>query len=254
MQEEAKIAVSNFNFYYGDFHALKNIGMKILPRNITALIGPSGCGKSTLLRCFNRMNDVYEGTRSEGEIIIDGEDVVSPGTDLIDLRRKIGMVFQRPNVFDLSVYENLVFGLKIHRLTHSKTVMDEAVEKSLNDVGLWIDLKDKLQKSAKTLTLEQQQRLCIARVIALRSDVMLLDEPCSTLDPIATAKIEELLLALKDKFTIIIVTHNMQQAARISSFCGFMLLGDLVEFDHTGKLFTSPGDTRTENYITGKFG
>jgi len=254
MQEEAKIAVRNFNFYYGNFHALKNIAVHIPPRNITALIGPSGCGKSTLLRCFNRMNDVYDGTRSDGEIIIDGENVVLPGTDLIALRRKIGMVFQRPNVFDLSVYENLVFGLKIHRLAQNKTAMDEAVEKSLNDVGLWGDLKDKLQKSAKTLTLEQQQRLCIARVIVLKSDVMLLDEPCSTLDPIATSKVEELLLALKDKFTIIIVTHNMQQAARISSFCGFMLLGDLVEFGQTGKIFTSPADERTENYITGKFG
>ena len=239
---------------FGGLEILHGVTIPIEDGAFVVLVGPSGCGKSTLLRCFNRMNDLYEGARSEGEIIIDGENVVSSGTDLIALRRKIGMVFQRPNVFDLSVYENLVFGLKIHRLTNSKIVMDEAVEKSLNDVGLWGDLRGKLQKSAKTLTLEQQQRLCIARVIVLRSEVMLLDEPCSTLDPIATAKIEELLLALKDKFTIIIVTHNMQQAARISSFCGFMLLGDLVEFDHTGKIFTSPADERTENYITGKFG
>jgi len=252
--EITKIKVDHLNFYYGQFHALKDVVLDIPDKSITGLIGPSGCGKSTLLRCFNRMNDVYEGNKSTGSIIIDGDNIITPEANLISLRRKVGMVFQRPNVFDLSVYENLAFGLKIHRLAKSSQDIEVAVEKSLRDVGLWDDIKDKLRISARRLSLEQQQRLCVARVVILKPDVLLLDEPCSTLDPIATLKIEELLLNLKDKFSIVIVTHNMQQAARISKYCGFMLLGQLVEFGMTDQIFTAPKDERTENYITGKFG
>ncbi|MCD6228367.1 MAG: phosphate ABC transporter ATP-binding protein [Candidatus Omnitrophica bacterium] len=254
MNYPCKIKTINLNLFYGEFQALKNINIKIPPKNITAIIGPSGCGKSTLLRCFNRMNDLIESVRTEGKVIIDNQNINFPETDLISLRRKVGMVFQRPNVFDLSVYENLAFGVKIHRLYRSKTKILEEIEHALESVGLWKELKDKLKKNAKNLTLDQQQRLCIARVIILKPEIILLDEPCSSLDPIATLKIEELLFQLKEKYTIVIVTHNMQQAARISQFCGFMLLGELVEFDTTEKIFTYPSDTRTENYITGKFG
>ncbi|HDN85662.1 MAG: phosphate ABC transporter ATP-binding protein [Candidatus Omnitrophota bacterium] len=254
MNYPCKIKTINLNLFYGEFQALKNINIKIPPKNITAIIGPSGCGKSTLLRCFNRMNDLIESVRTEGKVIIDNQNINLPETDLISLRRKVGMVFQRPNVFDLSVYENLAFGVKIHRLYRSKTKILEEIEHALESVGLWKELKDKLKKNAKNLTLDQQQRLCIARVIILKPEIILLDEPCSSLDPIATLKIEELLFQLKEKYTIVIVTHNMQQAARISQFCGFMLLGELVEFDTTEKIFTYPSDTRTENYITGKFG
>jgi len=254
MNYPCKIKTINLNLFYGEFQALKNINIKIPPKNITAIIGPSGCGKSTLLRCFNRMNDLIESVRTEGKVIIDNQNINLPETDLISLRRKVGMVFQRPNVSDLSVYENLAFGVKIHRLYRSKTKILEEIEHALESVGLWKELKDKLKKNAKNLTLDQQQRLCIARVIILKPEIILLDEPCSSLDPIATLKIEELLFQLKEKYTIVIVTHNMQQAARISQFCGFMLLGELVEFDTTEKIFTYPSDTRTENYITGKFG
>ncbi|OQX86597.1 MAG: phosphate ABC transporter ATP-binding protein [Candidatus Omnitrophica bacterium 4484_70.2] len=254
MIDRSKIETINLNFYYGNFKALKNINIKIPSKNITAIIGPSGCGKSTLLRCFNRMNDIIENTRCEGKVLIDNQDINSPRTDLVELRKKVGMVFQRPYVFNLSIYENLVFGIKIHRLLKKKSEIGEAIKNSLESVGLWQDIKDKLKRNAKILSLEQQQRLCIARVLILKPEIILLDEPCSTLDPIATTKIEELLLKLKENYTIVIVTHNMQQAARISQFCGFMLLGELVEFDVTNKVFTSPQDIRTENYITGKFG
>ena len=254
MIDHPKIETINLNFYYGNFKALKNINIKIPSKNITAIIGPSGCGKSTLLRCFNRMNDIIENTRCEGKVLIDNQDINSPRTDLVELRKKVGMVFQRPYVFNLSIYENLVFGIKIHRLLKKKSEIGEAIKNSLESVGLWQDIKDKLKRNAKILSLEQQQRLCIARVLILKPEIILLDEPCSTLDPIATTKIEELLLKLKENYTIVIVTHNMQQAARISQFCGFMLLGELVEFDVTNKVFTSPQDIRTENYITGKFG
>ena len=254
MINHPKIETINLNFYYGNFKALKNINIKIPSKNITAIIGPSGCGKSTLLRCFNRMNDIIENTRCEGKILIDNQDINDPRTDLVKLRKKVGMVFQRPYVFNLSIYENLVFGIKIHRLLKKKSEIEEAIKNSLESVGLWQDIKDKLKRNAKILSLEQQQRLCIARVLILKPEIILLDEPCSTLDPIATAKIEELLLKLKENYTIVIVTHNMQQAARISQFCGFMLLGELIEFNVTNKIFTSPQDTRTENYITGKFG
>jgi len=254
MIDHPKIETINLNFYYGNFKALKNINIKIPSKNITAIIGPSGCGKSTLLRCFNRMNDIIENTRCEGKILIDNQDINDPRTDLVELRKKVGMVFQRPYVFNLSIYENLVFGIKIHRLLKKKSEIEEAIKNSLESVGLWQDIKDKLKRNAKILSLEQQQRLCLARVLILKPEIILLDEPCSALDPIATAKIEELLLKLKENYTIVIVTHNMQQAARISQFCGFMLLGELIEFDVTNKIFTSPQDTRTENYITGKFG
>jgi len=254
MIDHPKIETINLNFYYGNFKALKNINIKIPSKNITAIIGPSGCGKSTLLRCFNRMNDIIENTRCEGKVLIDNQDINDPRTDLVELRKKVGMVFQRPYVFNLSIYENLVFGIKIHRLLKKKSEIEEAIKNSLESVGLWQDIKDKLKRNAKILSLEQQQRLCLARVLILKPEIILLDEPCSALDPIATAKIEELLLKLKENYTIVIVTHNMQQAARISQFCGFMLLGELIEFDVTNKIFTSPQDTRTENYITGKFG
>ena len=254
MINHPKIETINLNFYYGNFKALKNINIKIPSKNITAIIGPSGCGKSTLLRCFNRMNDIIENTRCEGKVLIDNQDINDPRTDLVELRKKVGMVFQRPYVFNLSIYENLVFGIKIHRLLKKKSEIEEAIKSSLESVGLWQDIKDKLKRNAKILSLEQQQRLCLARVLVLKPEIILLDEPCSTLDPMATAKIEELLLKLKENYTIVIVTHNMQQAARISQFCGFMLLGELVEFDVTNKIFTSPQDIRTENYITGKFG
>jgi len=254
MIDHPKIETINLNFYYGNFKALKNINIKIPSKSITAIIGPSGCGKSTLLRCFNRMNDIIENARYEGKVLIDNQDINSPRTDLVELRKKVGMVFQRPYVFNLSIYENLVFGIKIHRLLKKKSEIEEAIKNSLESVGLWQDIKDKLKRNAKILSLEQQQRLCLARVLILKPEIILLDEPCSTLDPIATAKIEELLLKLKENYTIVIVTHNMQQAARISQFCGFMLLGELIEFDVTNKVFTSPQDTRTENYITGKFG
>jgi len=254
MEYSCKIQTINLNLFYGEFQALKDINIKIPPKNITAIIGPSGCGKSTLLRCFNRMNDLIENVRTKGKVIIDNQNINLPEIDLISLRRKVGMVFQRPNVFDLSVYENLAFGVKIHRLYRSKTKILEEIEHTLESVGLWNELKDRLKKNAKNLTLEQQQRLCIARVIILKPEIILLDEPCSSLDPIATLKIEELLFKLKERYTIVIVTHNMQQAARVSQFCGFMLLGELVEFDTTEKIFTHPSDTRTENYITGKFG
>jgi len=248
-----RLRTENLNLYYNKFQALKNINIAIEEKKITAIIGPSGCGKSTLLRCFNRMNDFIDGVRIEGKVYVDGIDIYNSSLDLTRLRRKVGMVFQRPNPFPLSVYENIAFGLKIHRLASGRKI-DEIVEHSLKSVGLWEELKDKLYKSALNLSLEQQQRLCIARVIALKSDIILLDEPCSALDPISTQRIEELLKKLSQGYTIVIVTHNMQQAARVSDFTGFMLLGELVEFGKTDKIFTSPDDKRTESYITGHFG
>ncbi len=248
-----RLRTENLNLYYNKFQALKDINIAIEEKKITAIIGPSGCGKSTLLRCFNRMNDFIDGVRIEGKVYVDGIDIYNSSLDLTRLRRKVGMVFQRPNPFPLSVYENIAFGLKIHRLASGRKI-DEIVEHSLKSVGLWEDLKDKLYKSALNLSLEQQQRLCIARVIALKSDIILLDEPCSALDPISTQRIEELLKKLSQAYTIVIVTHNMQQAARVSDFTGFMLLGELIEFDLTEKIFTSPSDKRTEAYITGHFG
>ncbi|MCX5709798.1 MAG: phosphate ABC transporter ATP-binding protein PstB [Candidatus Omnitrophica bacterium] len=250
----AKIEVNKLNLWYGDFHALINVSASFIEKKITAIIGPSGCGKSTLLRAFNRMNDLIEGVRTEGEIIIDTENILANGTDLVSLRKKVGMVFQRPNPFPLSIFENVIFGERVHGENLKRDNLERIAEESLRAVLLWDDLKDKLQKPALGLSLEQKQRLCIARLIAVKSDIVLMDEPCSTLDPQATARIEELMRELKDKYTIIIVTHNMQQAARVSDDTGFMLLGELVEFGRTDDVFTRPKDKRTEDYITGRYG
>jgi phosphate transport system ATP-binding protein len=254
MDLTTKIETQDLDLYYGDFWALQKVNIKIPDRNITATIGPSGCGKSTLLRCFNRMNDLVENIRIEGKITIDGQNILDPATDLIFLRRNVGMVFQRPNVFDLSIYENLKFGLSIHRMLKKKSEILDAVKDSLEHVGLWDEFKDKLKKNARSLTLEQQQRLCIARVLILKPQVILLDEPCSALDPIATLRIEELLRVLRKEYSVVIVTHNMQQAARVSDYTGFMYLGKLIEFGDTNQVFMNPKDKLTEDYISGHFG
>jgi phosphate transport system ATP-binding protein len=249
-----KIVTKDLKLWYGNFQALKGISSAFGPQRITAIIGPSGCGKSTLLRVFNRMNDLTEGVRTEGEVLVDGSNILGKGADLVSLRKKVGMVFQRPNPFPLSIYENIVFGQKVHSGRISRVILDGVVEKALKSVLLWDELKDRLKRSAMSLSLEQKQRLCIARLIAVKPDVLLMDEPCSTLDPQATARIEELMHELKREYTIIIVTHNMQQAARISDDTGFMLLGELVEFNRTKDIFTTPRDKRTEDYITGRYG
>jgi len=249
-----KIITKNLNLWYGDFQALKDVNSRFEANKITAIIGPSGCGKSTLLRVFNRMNDLIEGVRMDGKVIVEGNNILDSDTDLVNLRKKIGMVFQRPNPFPLSIYENIIFGEKLHGDRVRKEKLDETVEESLKSVLLWEELKDKLSQSAMRLSLEQKQRLCIARLIAVKSDVLLMDEPCSTLDPQSTARIEELMRELKNNYTIIIVTHNMQQAARVSDDTGFMLLGELVEFGRTQEIFTAPADKRTEDYITGRYG
>jgi phosphate transport system ATP-binding protein len=254
MEFTAKVEIENLNMFYGDFPALKAIRLRIPQNNVTALIGPSGCGKSTLLRCINRMNDLIEGVHTEGRIIIEGQNILDIGTDVVALRKKVGMVFQRPNVFDQSILDNLKFGLRIHRQMRSKNETMEMIQKGLEDVGLWDVLKDKLGQNARQLSLEQQQRLCIARVLLLKPDVILLDEPCSALDPIATMRIEELLRVLREHYTLVIVTHNMQQAARASDYTGFLYLGELVEFGLTEDVFTTPQKKLTENYISGNFG
>jgi len=250
----ATIEIKNFNLYYSDFHALKNINITIAEKRITAMIGPSGCGKSTLLRSINRINDTIEGVRTEGEINIGEKNIYSQGMDIDALRRNVGMVFQRPNPFPISIYENVAFGLKVNRIASKKSVIDETVEQSLSAVLLWDDIKDKLKRSALELSLEQQQRLCIARVVAVKPQIILLDEPCSSLDPVSTQRIEELMIQLKEKYTIVIVTHNMQQAARVSHDTAFMLLGDLIEFNETSKIFTNPDKKETQDYVTGRFG
>ncbi len=247
------IQVENLNLWYGKFQALINVNAVFSEKQITAMIGPSGCGKSTLLRTFNRMNDLIEGVRTSGKIIIDEQNIFASQTDLVTLRKKVGMVFQRPNPFPLSIYENIAFGLKIHSSV-KRGEIDEIVQQSLQQVDLWDDLKDKLKKTAFSLSLEQRQRLCIARLVAVKPDILLMDEPCSALDPQSTARIEELMRELKHNYTIIIVTHNMQQAARVSDETGFMLLGELVEFGKTEDIFTKPKDKRTEDYITGRYG
>jgi len=250
----SKITTKNLNLWYGSFQALKDVNSSFQANKITAIIGPSGCGKSTLLRTFNRMNDLIDGVRTKGEILIDNEDILSQQADLVSLRKKVGMVFQRPNPFPLSIYENIVFGQKIHVGRVNRNALDGIVENSLKSVLLWEELRDKLNTPALRLSLEQKQRLCIARLIAVKPDVLLMDEPCSTLDPQATAKIEELMRELKNNYSIIIVTHNMQQAARVSDDTGFMLLGELIEFARTEDIFTKPRDKRTEDYITGRYG
>jgi len=250
----AAITVNNLNLWYGDFQALINVNAAFEEKKITAIIGPSGCGKSTLLRVFNRMNDLIEGVRISGEVSIDGNNILNGKIDMVTLRKAVGMVFQRPNPFPLSIYENIVFGVKVHGESSNKSEFDGIVEKSLRDVLLWDELKDGLNKSALSLSLEQKQRLCIARLIAVKPQILLMDEPCSTLDPQSTARVEELMRELRNNYTIIIVTHNMQQAARVSDDTGFMLLGELIEFGRTQDIFTAPKDKRTEDYITGRYG
>jgi phosphate transport system ATP-binding protein len=254
MEFESKIKTVDLNLYYGDFRALTDVNIEIPARNVTAIIGPSGCGKSTLLRCFNRMNDLIENARLEGKILIDGSNILDPDMDLIALRRKVGMVFQRPNVFSQSIYNNLKFGLRIHNMLSRRDQIMQTIQEGLEHVGLWDDLKDKLHRNAQSLSLEQQQRLCIARVLILKPDIVLLDEPCSTLDPIATLRIEELLRVLRENYALVIVTHNMQQAARCSDYTALMYLGRLIEFADTQKIFTNPGEKLTEDYIRGSFG
>ncbi len=246
------IETQELSLYYGNFQALKDINLSIEPRRITSIIGPSGCGKSTLLRCFNRMNDTIEGVKISGEIKIEGKEINNSKIDLIELRKKVGMVFQRPNPFSISIFENIAFGPRIHHMKEAK--LEGIVSECLKAVLLWDEVKDRLKVSALRLSLEQQQRLCMARLLAVRPEILLMDEPCSALDPVATLKIEELLNLLKKDYTIVIVTHNMQQAARVSDDTGFMLLGELVEFDKTETIFTAPKDKRTEDYITGRFG
>jgi phosphate transport system ATP-binding protein len=247
------IVIRGLNLFYGSFQALKEINVAFARRTITALIGPSGCGKSTLLRTLNRMNDLIEGVRIEGEVIIDGQDIFGPDVVLTQLRKKVGMVFQRPNPFPLSIFDNVVFGPRLHGQPR-KAELEEILERSLTAVQMWDEVKDRLKISALELTEEQQQRLCIARVLAVESDILLMDEPCSALDPMATLRIEELMRELAKNYTIIIVTHNMQQAARASDISGFMYLGELIEIGPTGDIFTRPKDSRTEDYITGKYG
>jgi phosphate transport system ATP-binding protein len=249
----AKIEVERLNLWYGDFHALIDVNMSVREKAITALIGSSGCGKSTLLRCLNRMNDLIEDVRIEGSVRLDGREINGLKSGLTGIRKQVGMVFQRPNPFPLSVYENIAFGPKVHHAAR-RSEMEGIVEASLQAVHLWDELKDRLDRSALSLSLEQKQRLCIARLVAVKSEVLLMDEPCSALDPVSTLRIEELMQTLKSDFTIVIVTHNMQQAARVSEETGFMLLGELVEFARTTDIFTRPRDKRTEDYITGRFG
>ncbi len=247
------IEVKDLDFFYGRFQALKNITLSIDKQKITALIGPSGCGKTTFLRSLNRMCDLIEDVHIHGLISIDGVDIYQKGLDLLKLRKKVGMVFQRPNPFPLSVADNVTFGLRVHGIL-DKTVMEEKLQGSLESVHLWDELKDKLEVNALSLSGEQQQRLCIARLVAVEPEILLMDEPCSALDLIATARIEDLMYELKKRYTIVIVTHNMQQAARVSDFTGYFLLGELVEFGETSQIFTRPADPRTEDYITGRFG
>jgi phosphate transport system ATP-binding protein len=247
------IRVENIDFYYGDKHALKSISIDIAEKKVTAFIGPSGCGKTTLLRCLNRMNDLILNTKVTGTINLDGKNIYDPSLDVIELRRRVGMIFQKCNPFPKSIYENVVYGLRIVGISN-RHYLDEVVEKSLRQAALWDEVKDNLNKSAADLSGGQQQRLCIARAIAVEPEIILMDEPCSALDPISTAKIEELIHELKDTFTIVIVTHNMQQAARVSDYTAFFYLGELIEFGETGKLFTMPEKRQTEDYITGRFG
>ena len=249
-----KISVRDLNFYYGRVQALHNISLDISQRIVTAFIGPSGCGKSTFLRTLNRMNDVIAGTRVEGEVSIDGQNIYAPGTDVVELRRRVGMVFQKSNPFPKSIFDNVAYGLRINRVTSSRSELNERVEQALKDAVLWGEVKDRLKMSALGLSGGQQQRLCIARALAIQPEVILMDEPASALDPIATSKIEELIFDLKRHYTIVIVTHNMQQAARVSDITAFFLLGKLIEVNPTEKMFTAPDEKITEDYITGRFG
>lgn len=248
-----KIEISNLDLYYGKFQALISVNMSIQQNMITALIGPSGCGKSTLLRCLNRMNDLIHGVKITGEVLLDGTDIYHSSMEVTGLRTRVGMVFQRPNPFPLTIYDNVVYGLRVAGIRNKKE-SDEVAEKSLKGAWLWDQVKDKLDHSALELPLDQQQRLCIARLLAVKPEVILMDEPCSALDPIATMKIEELMLDLKKDYTIAIVTHNMQQASRVSDYTGYMLLGEMIEFSDTKIIFTRPSKKLTEDYISGKYG
>lgn len=248
-----KLEANNINFYYGDFQALKNINMTIEQNTVTAFIGPSGCGKSTFLRLFNRMNDLIPDTHLTGECLIGGQNIYDKNVTVDELRKKVGMVFQKPNPFPKSIFENVAYGLRVNGI-NDKTTVTETVEKSLKQAALWDEVKDKLKKSAYELSGGQQQRLCIARALAISPSVILMDEPASALDPISTSKIEELIFELKNSYTVVIVTHNMQQAARVSDKTGFFMLGELIEFDDTKKIFLNPQKEQTQNYITGRFG
>jgi len=248
-----KIEISSLNLFYGKFQALIDVNMSVRKNKITALIGPSGCGKSTLLRCLNRMNDLIKGVRINGKVLLDNNDIYDPSMEITDVRKKVGMVFQRPNPFPLTIFDNVVYGLRVAGLNNKKQ-LTEIAEKSLKDAWLWDHVKDRLDNSALELPLDQQQRLCVARLLAVEPEVILMDEPCSALDPIATMKIEELMVELKKNYTIAIVTHNMQQASRVSDFTGYMLLGKMIEFNDTVSIFTRPSDKLTEDYISGKYG
>ncbi len=251
--EEASMEVKDLNLFYGQKQALHGINMLIPKQRVTAFIGPSGCGKSTLLRCLNRMNDLVDGTRIDGQVLLDGHDIYDKSVNVADLRRRVGMVFQKPNPFPKSIYENVAYGLRLQGVRDRHRI-DQVVEKALKGAALWDEVKDRLQESALGLSGGQQQRLVIARAIAIEPEVLLLDEPASALDPISTLKIEELISELKDKYTIVIVTHNMQQAARVSDYTAFMYLGKLIEYDDTNRLFTNPREKQTEDYITGRYG
>jgi phosphate transport system ATP-binding protein len=253
MSESPIISAHNLNLWYHETHALQSVSIAIQKKRVTALIGPSGCGKSTLLRCFNRLNDLIDHVKITGEITFAAENIHAPGTDVVHLRKRIGMVFQKPNPFPKSIYDNIAYGPRVHGVKEKKE-LDRIVEKSLRDAALWEEVRDRLADSALGLSGGQQQRLCIARTLAVGPEVILMDEPCSALDPIATAKIENLIEILKKNYTVIIVTHNMQQAARVSDYAGFMYLGKLVEFGETRQIFEHPAETLTENYITGRFG
>lgn len=248
-----KIGVRNLDFYYGDFHALKNVNISIPDRRVTAFIGPSGCGKSTLLRSLNRIYEMYPGQRATGEVMVDGENILKPNADLTELRTKIGMVFQKPTPFPMSIFENVAFGIRLYEKL-SRTDMEERVHWALSRAALWDEVKDKLNVVGTGLSGGQQQRLCIARAIAVKPQILLMDEPASALDPISTAKLEELIEELREEFCIVIVTHNMQQAARASDYTAFMYLGELIEFDTSEKIFTNPSSVQTRDYVTGRFG
>jgi len=250
---KATITLSDVNFFYGDAQALFKVSIEVPRNQVTAFIGPSGCGKSTLLRCLNRLNDLIEGARIEGKILLDGMDIYGPQVDATDLRKRVGMVFQKSNPFPKPIYDNVAYGPRLQGM-RNRAALDAIVEESLQNAGLWDEVKDRLHQSALGLSGGQQQRLCIARALAVKPEVLLMDEPCSALDPIATAKIEELFFTLKKDLTVVIVTHNMQQAARVSDHTGFFLMGELVEFSDTKTIFTTPKDRRTEDYVTGRFG
>jgi phosphate transport system ATP-binding protein len=248
-----KVSSRNLNFFYGDFHVVHDLNMDILPNQVTAIIGPSGCGKSTFLRVFNRIFELYRDQRAEGELLLDGRNILDPDIDILELRRRVGMIFQKPSPLPMSIFENVAFGLRLHH-RHSRSELHGRVEAALQRAALWDEVKDKLKQPGQALSGGQQQRLCIARAIAVDPDVLLMDEPCSALDPGSTSRIEDLILEFKQRFTVVIVTHNMQQAARVSDYTAFLYRGELIEYGQTEKLFTRPDNKQTENYITGRFG